>query len=186
MTAEASCKDNPIEARDAQPDFLEQRLAATVDGALGANEIADIDLRQDNIPVNLGFVLPGQHVFIYAIDVTNAGGIEVTIEFSQVVDDTHLKQIGRHVDQPRPADAFGADIANGQVHGLKGMGINRKVLDSAFHCPHSELNPAALEGRPGRAGRAGQPVPVADHDLSIGADVDIKGQQIGEIDTRTH
>jgi hypothetical protein len=43
--------------------------------------------------------------------------------------------------------------------------------------PHAEFDAAAFEGRPGAAGGAGHPIPVADDDLGVGADIHEEGQR---------
>ena len=52
--------------------------------------------------------------------------------------------------------------------------------------PHAEFDAAALEGRARRTGRAGQPVPIADDDLGVGADVHEQCGLFGAVHTRTH
>ena len=81
-----------------------------------------------------------------------------------------LDQLGDRVDQAGPAESLGLDAAD-DLEGDVVIG-DLHDLDGAVRRTHAAPDRAALEGRPG--GRCGgdDGVPVAEHDLAVGADVD--------------
>ena len=64
---------------------------------------------------------------------------------------------------------------------LEGRGVDAHPLDGAGRGPLAAGDLRALEGRAGRRGGGEQPVPVAQHDLGIGADVDDQGHLVDEM-----
>ncbi|VTR70227.1 hypothetical protein DESC_780415 [Desulfosarcina cetonica] len=186
IAAEAAGQDNPVEILHAHAHLGQQGHATAEDGALGADQVFDIDFGQGDVPVDLGLRGPGEHVFPYAVVLTQALGGQITVEFAQVVDQPQFEHHGGHDDQPRSADALGPHAADGHEHRFPGNRIQGEVLDGALGRPHAELDAAAFEGRPGAAGRTGQPILVTDDDFGVGTDIHEKGQAFVQIQSRPH
>ena len=120
------------------------------------------------------FLRPRHDIFPNTIGLANAGDLQISVEFSQIVDHPQFKQGGDHDNEPRSADPLGPDTADGNIHGLKGQGIHGKIFDCPFGGPHAEGDTPTFKCRTRRTSRAGQPVFVADNDLGIGSDIHVQ------------
>ena len=118
----------------------------------------------------------GQDKFPALLAQADARRVQVVPELAVGGDDVRLHHGRQDVDQAGAADALGLHHVDGDNHGLVSLGIEAHFLDGAGGGPHAELDAAALEGRSGGAGGAGQPLLVADDDLAVGADIDEQRQ----------
>ena len=105
-------------------DFGQQCHATTVYGALGPDEVFNIDFGQNDIAIDLGIILPCQYVLVNPIVSADAICFQIPIKFTQIVDDTQLKKGGDHGDQARSADAFGPNVADRDDHRFVSYRIN--------------------------------------------------------------
>ena len=73
-----------------------------------------------------------------------------------------------------------------RIIGSRVYGSTEKSSIAPLLGTHAELDAAAFEGRSCRTCGADKPIPVADHDLGVGAYVYEKRELIGQIYSRTH
>ena len=97
-------------------------------------------------------------------------GLLLADEPARGVQQAQPDQSGHRVHQAGAAQALRFGVADHlEAQFVRGHGDD---LDGAVGGPHPALDRGALERGPGRGGRGQQPVPVAQDDLAVGADVD--------------
>ena len=91
-------------------------------------------------------------------------------EAAQFVHPAGPKQFAQQVDEARAAHTLGRSVTD---HGAGDGAIRPELhlLDCAGKAGHAAGNLAALEGRAGRAGGGEDPVPVAEDEFGVGADI---------------
>ncbi len=80
--------------------------------------------------------------------------------------------------RPEPQIPLGRTLPMVMIMGSKVAGSMEKSSMAPLAARMPNLMPPPSKGRTGRTGGAGQPVPVADDDLRIGADVHEQGQPV--------
>ena len=158
---------------------VQQGLNGGENSALGPDEVVNIHLVDGDFPARFGFLRLGQHEAAHAVGVP-ADPAALPDEQALGVDDGAAEQLGNNVDDAGAADTHGllarlAYDAEGGFHGVlvQGTGLNGPVSGA-----HTAGDVAALEGGTGGAGAGHQEVPVAEHDLAVGAQVDEQAQLV--------
>ena len=87
-------------------------------------------------------------------------------------------QLGDHVDDTAAADAhrFLARLTHNGQHRLQRLPVDGHGLHRAVGGPHAAGDIAALKGGTRGAGAGHHKVPVAEHDLAVGAQIDEQGK----------
>ena len=83
MTSKASGDDHLLHIVKAQPDTFQEDLAARIDCGLGANQVFDIDLRENDILLDRRLVFSDKDVFIAIRSPPNSVGGEIPAELSR-------------------------------------------------------------------------------------------------------
>src|SRR4030042_3452583 len=115
-------------------------------------------------------------IFVTVRSYSNTIRREVSSEFPILVNHPCFQKLRHRVNQTRPADADGLRPSNGKDHRFISSRVDADLLNGSPVRPHSQFYPCSFKGRAGRAGDAGQPILISEDDLSIGADIHIKGE----------
>ena len=143
------------------------------DGALGPDEIVDVHLVDGHLPAGFGLVGVGDDVAAHAMRIP-PDPVTLPDEQTLGIDDAAAEELGDDVDDAGAADAHRplARFAHNGKGGLHGVFVQGAGLNGAVGGPHAAGDVAALKGWAGGAGAAHHKVPVAEHDLAVGAQVD--------------
>lgn len=108
----------------------------------------------------------------FLTDFTDTRIVVCLAEPAASIDDADLQQFGHQVDHTRPTDSSWRGISHrGQLR-LKCVRIDGHFFDGPAFGAHAPSDAAALECRTDAAGSRHHPLPVAQDDFAIGADVD--------------
>ena len=161
---------------------MHQGVGRRVDRALGADEIVDIGLGNDQIAL-VARILGGNQEELQAavLGGSDTAGRAVGLQPAAAVDDPAEEQAGQGVDQPRAADAHRRAAVDGAGRDGGSLAENPHLVDRAAGGPHPARHRASLEGWP-RRGRTGhQKLTVPQHHFAVGADVEKQGQLVGTV-----
>ena len=126
--------------------------------ALGAHEVVDVDLGDDDVAVDAAAVGADQDVFHAVAAAAQAVGCDVGAEFSVGLQQARFQELRHDVDDAGAADALRLFLADGEDHRLAGGGVDADLLDGAEGGAHAVPDAAALEGGAGGAGRGDEPL----------------------------
>jgi len=148
-------------------------------GALGPDEALDIHLGNGDLPAGVALVAEGQHVAAHAVLIPEDAAI-LPHKVSLGGDGGGAVQLGDHVDDAAAADTHRllALLAHDGQRRLQRLPVDGHGLYRAVGGPHTAGNVAALKGGACGAGAGHHEVPVAEHDLAVGAQIDEQGELV--------
>ncbi len=126
-------------------------------------------------------IRPCKHVLIYAIILPDTVCMKTAIELAKVINNTHLKHCSHNIDKTAAAYSFWPDISYGYIHRLKRKRVYGKIFNRPIGGAHSEFYAAPFKSRACRTCRTCKPLPVADHNFGICADIHIQGKLLRTI-----
>ena len=181
VLAERPADEELLDVGDVDPDAAAQHGETGVHGRLGAQQAVDVGLGQDDVATVPGLGRPGDHVLEAVLRLPDAGRVEAAGEASALEQRSGHEQLGQHVDQAAAAQA----LRGGVVDDAEARSNVPPSIQMSSIAPVVAAHPAghagALEGRTGRAGAADQPLPVAEHDLAVGAHVHEQRELVGGV-----
>ena len=148
-------------------------------GALGPDEALDIHLGNGDLPAGVALVAEGQHVAPHAVLIPEDTAV-LLHKVSLGGDGGGAVQLGDHVDDAASADTHRllALLAHDGQCRLQRLPVDGHGLYRAVGGPHTAGNVAALKGGACGAGAGHHEVPVAKHDLAVGAQIDEQGELV--------
>ena len=171
--ADTACHQHLVDAFRGHIHALEQGVNTGVNSALGTDKVINIHLVDGHFPAGLAFCCFCQHVATHAMLITT-DTVTLTDKHTLGIDDATTEQFRNNINNTGTANthAFLTGVAYDGQGRLHGIFINGHSFHCAVGSTHTAGNVAALKSRTCRASAGHQKVPVTEHDLAIGTQVD--------------
>lgn len=172
VAAEAAGDVHGTEVAEVHADLAEHHAAGREDRSLGADDVADVVLGDVDVAARGAFLRSGQDV-----PGLPAGGLDrlarpAAVQLARGVQPAGFEEVRQQRDHAGAADAGRLSPADDGTGRQAGRLVHFRPFHGALARAHAAVQPAALEGRAGRARAAHQELAVAQHQLAVRADVD--------------